>query len=152
MTPWRFPGWPDLTRALARALGWVTALASIIIMGYIVRRWTDAGGAIVPGIVGAAVALLTDSWQMLALGDRQLGFPAMSPARAALHDTFSLAFSLGGVVMILLSNAPTRQGRAADAGPVAADSYPAGLGAKRAAQFTLDEMIRAAVWGLSLTM
>lgn len=40
---------------------------------------------------------------MASLADRSLGFPRMSPARTMLHDLFSLAICLGGIIMIIFS-------------------------------------------------
>jgi hypothetical protein len=51
----------------------------------------------------SAIAILNDSWIVVANIDRALGFQQLSPARALLHDLFSLAVSLGGIVMIIFS-------------------------------------------------
>lgn len=51
----------------------------------------------------AAIAILNDSWIVVAKLDRGLGFHPLSPARALLHDLFALAISLGGIVMIIFS-------------------------------------------------
>lgn len=53
-------------------------------------------------LLQAAVALLTDSWQAVALAERVLGLPAMSSGRAMVHDMFALGVSLGGVVLVML--------------------------------------------------
>lgn len=51
----------------------------------------------------SAIAILNDSWIVVAKLDRALGFNPLSPARALLHDLFALAISLGGIVMIIFS-------------------------------------------------
>ncbi|KND86551.1 hypothetical protein TOPH_08812 [Tolypocladium ophioglossoides CBS 100239] len=102
MAPWRFPGWPSLAQAGARAVGWLTDLVTIVVMSYIAQRWPDARGDVAPGILGAAIALLTDSWQAVALADRTLGFPPMPTGRAMAHDMFALGVSLGGLVSVLV--------------------------------------------------
>ena len=49
------------------------------------------------------MALLNDSWQMVSVADRSIGFPPLAPGRALLHDMFSMAICMGGVVLIVFS-------------------------------------------------
>lgn len=48
---------------------------------------------------------------MVAFADRSLGFEPMKPHRTLMHDIFSMAVTLGGIVLMLVSNA---QGKGAD--------------------------------------
>lgn len=41
---------------------------------------------------------------MVAFADRTLGFEPMKPHRTLMHDIFSLAVTLGGIVLMLVSN------------------------------------------------
>jgi ABC-type molybdate transport system permease subunit len=41
---------------------------------------------------------------MVAFADRSLGFEPMKPHRTLMHDVFSFAVTLGGVVIMLASN------------------------------------------------
>lgn len=50
-----------------------------------------------------AIALLNDSWQMVSIADRVMGFPPLPPGRAMLHDMFSMAICMGGVVLIIFA-------------------------------------------------
>lgn len=54
-------------------------------------------------LLQSAIAILNDSWIVVAKLDRALGFNPLSPARAVLHDLFALAISVGGIVMIVFS-------------------------------------------------
>ncbi|KAK5989693.1 hypothetical protein PT974_07948 [Cladobotryum mycophilum] len=103
MTRGRFPSTYGLSQIVARTLGWMTGVATICILAFIINRWPDKGGAVAAGLVGACIAVLNDSWFAISTFDRNLGFARMSPARAFLHDLFSLAISLGGIVMIIFS-------------------------------------------------
>lgn len=57
MPPWRFPGWRALVRVSARGLGWLTALMAIIVVGFVVQQWPDAGGSAAPGLLGESPSL-----------------------------------------------------------------------------------------------
>lgn len=50
------------------------------------------------------IALLNDSWEMIAQMDPTANFPPLTPPRAALHDLFSLAVCMGGLMLILFSD------------------------------------------------
>lgn len=59
---------------------------------------------------------------MVAFADRRLGVAPTKPHRTLMHDVFSLAVTLGGVALMLVSNVPGREGRdparhAGDEGP-----------------------------------
>lgn len=43
---------------------------------------------------------------MVAFADRSLGFEPMKPHRTLMHDIFSMAVILGGIVLMLVSNVP----------------------------------------------
>lgn len=47
--------------------------------------------------------MLNDSWEMVAILDRTQGFARLSPSRNLMHDLFSLALTVGGIVLILFS-------------------------------------------------
>jgi hypothetical protein len=38
--------------AVARALGWLTSVATMVVLGFIVNRWPDKAGPVAAGIVG----------------------------------------------------------------------------------------------------
>lgn len=141
MASWRFPGWVDIAQATARALGWMTALAAMVIMGFTIHRWADTGSAVVPGLIGATVSLITDSWQMVALGEPSFGLEPMSATRTTMHDTFSLLFSLGSVVMIQLTKTRTSHD------DISIDLY-SGSTALSQSQVTCSLMLQASLWSL----
>lgn len=58
----------------------------------------------------SVIALLTDSWQTIALASPQLGFPCMSPARCMVHDMLSLGCSVAGAVLIMVVNSSDSDG------------------------------------------
>ncbi|CAH0047856.1 unnamed protein product [Clonostachys solani] len=88
----------------ARLLGWLTDLGAIVILGYIVRCWPEKGGTVAAGLVGSAIALLNDSWEMVSNVDTTGNFVPLSPPRAVLHDLFSLAVCMGGLMLLLFSD------------------------------------------------
>uniref|UniRef100_A0A8H7K3W4 Uncharacterized protein n=1 Tax=Bionectria ochroleuca TaxID=29856 RepID=A0A8H7K3W4_BIOOC len=87
-----------------RLLGWLTDLGAIVILGYIVRCWPEKGGTVAAGLVGTAIALLNDSWEMVSNVDTTGNFVPLSPPRAVLHDLFSLAVCMGGLMLLLFSD------------------------------------------------
>ncbi|KAL6909245.1 hypothetical protein GGI43DRAFT_172181 [Trichoderma evansii] len=97
------PGPYALVQIIARAVAWMTGVTTLVILAFIINQWSDKGGAVAAGLVGSAIAILNDSWIVVAKLDRAFGFNPISPARALLHDLFSLAISLGGIVMIIFS-------------------------------------------------
>lgn len=49
--------------------------------------------------------MLNDSWEVVAILDRsEDGFPRLSIGRRILHDLFSMAICIGGLVMIWVVN------------------------------------------------
>lgn len=48
---------------------------------------------------------------MVAFADRRLGVAPTRPHRTLMHDVFSLAVTLGGVALMLVSNVPGGEGR-----------------------------------------
>ncbi|ETS01911.1 hypothetical protein M419DRAFT_80298 [Trichoderma reesei RUT C-30] len=97
------PSFYGIVQIVARTAAWMTSVTTLVILAFIINQWPDKGGAIAAGLVGSAIAILNDSWIVVANIDRALGFQQLSPARALLHDLFSLAVSLGGIVMIIFS-------------------------------------------------
>ncbi|KAG8414622.1 hypothetical protein J3459_014211 [Metarhizium acridum] len=104
MAAWHLPSWPTLARTAARGVAWATDIAAIVVLCFVAQKWTATCGAVAPGIIGAVIALLNDSWQMVAFADRSLGVASMGPHRTLMLDVFSLAVSLGGVVLMLVFN------------------------------------------------
>jgi hypothetical protein len=51
-----------------------------------------------------AIALLNDSWEMVSNVDTTGNFVPLSPPRAVLHDLFSLAVCMGGLMLLLFSD------------------------------------------------
>ncbi|TQV92481.1 hypothetical protein V2A60_007167 [Cordyceps javanica] len=92
-------------QAVARALGWATSIAAMVVMGFIANRWPGKIGSVAGGMIGISIAILNDSWQMVSVTNRAMGFQALTPARAMLHDVVSLAISLGGLVLIIFTGA-----------------------------------------------
>lgn len=42
--------------AVARAMGWMTSVATMVVLGFIINRWPEKGGPIAAGIVGVCVS------------------------------------------------------------------------------------------------
>ncbi|KAK1249674.1 hypothetical protein MKX08_009677 [Trichoderma sp. CBMAI-0020] len=97
------PGTYALVQIVARAVAWMTGVTTLVILAFIINQWSNKAGAVAAGLVGSAIAILNDSYIVVAKLDRAFGFSPLSPARALLHDLFSLAISLGGIVMIIFS-------------------------------------------------
>lgn len=104
-------GPPQIALAVARLLGWLTSLATLLALAYLVRRWSDKGGSAAAGFLGIAVAMLTDSWEVIAQLDPTYNFPPMKAPRAVMHDLFSLAVCVGGLMLMVFSD--LREERAA---------------------------------------
>lgn len=47
--------------------------------------------------------MLNDSWEMVSILDSSHGFIRLSHTRVLMHDLFSLALTIGGIVLILFS-------------------------------------------------
>ncbi|KAJ3486921.1 hypothetical protein NLG97_g6521 [Lecanicillium saksenae] len=166
-------------QALARTLGWITSIATMVIMGFIANRWPEKIGSIAAAMAGVspilvfsralvfysvafsdrktrvfrrnsisarsgrwlmrmrgvgipnpqlmmrnngdqeslhgaevnskltleqvAIALLNDSWQMMSVTNRSMGFEPLPAARAMLHDMVSMAICLGGIVLVIFT-------------------------------------------------
>lgn len=57
------------------------------------------------GGIQSVVAMLNDSWEVVAILDRsEDGFPRLSIGRRILHDLFSMVICIGGLVMIWVIN------------------------------------------------
>lgn len=48
--------------------------------------------------------MLNDSWEVVALTDTWQTLPRLSTSRRVLHDLFSLALCIGGMIMMWVSN------------------------------------------------
>ncbi|KAF4119390.1 hypothetical protein GMORB2_4909 [Geosmithia morbida] len=91
--------------AAARFLAWILDLAALLVLGYTVRRWSELGASTAAGFVGAAIAILNDSWEVASRFDPADHFPTLRAARTAMHDLISLAICLGGVMILLFTEA-----------------------------------------------
>jgi hypothetical protein len=47
--------------------------------------------------------MLNDSWEMVSILDSSHGFVRLSHTRVLMHDLFSLALTVGGIVLVLFS-------------------------------------------------
>ena len=52
----------------------------------------------------SAVALLNDSWEAVAHIDPTTRFSPLAPARAVMNDLFSLAVSMGGLMLLVFAD------------------------------------------------
>ncbi|KAL7920175.1 hypothetical protein ACQKWADRAFT_299156 [Trichoderma austrokoningii] len=147
--------WPALyalAQAVCRMVAWMTAVTTLVILAFIINQWSDKAGAVAAGLVGSAIAILNDSYFVAARLDGPLGLRSLSPARALLHDLFSLAISLGGIVMVIFS----RYTYQADAfAALDSDSSPqvtSGVGDPDVISrdgFSQNKMLAIAVWTLT---
>ena len=48
----------SLAQAVARLLGWLTDLTTILVLGYIMRCWPTEGGAVTAGLLGVSSPLV----------------------------------------------------------------------------------------------
>lgn len=46
-------------QALARTLGWITSVATMVVLGFIANRWPEKLSSIVGGIVGVSSAAVS---------------------------------------------------------------------------------------------
>lgn len=129
-------------QALARALGWATSIAAMVVMGFVANRWPAKIGSIAGGMVGVAMALLNDSWQMLSIANRAVGFAPLSPQRAMLHDMVAMAICMGGLVLVIFT------GTSPDTTDASYDVRYALDNAQYGAAFTLRRLMNAAHWFL----
>ncbi|KAH7162197.1 hypothetical protein B0J13DRAFT_430657 [Dactylonectria estremocensis] len=93
-----------LVQAGMRTLSWATSLVAVMLLGYLGRTWPDKGQVIVAGLMGSVIAMLNDSWEVVALTDNWQTLPRLSTSRRVLHDLFALALSVGGIIMMWVSN------------------------------------------------
>ncbi|OAA71754.1 hypothetical protein LEL_08989 [Akanthomyces lecanii RCEF 1005] len=131
-------------QALARTLGWITSIATMVVLGFIANRWPERFGSIAGGMGGVAIAILNDSWQMMSATNHSTGFQALPPARAMLHDMVSMAISLGGLVLVIFTGSGT-----ADDGY---DLQHALDDSQYGAAFTLRRLMNTAHWFLMAVM
>lgn len=145
MARWQFPAWTDLAWATVRGLGWLTALGAVLIMSFIMHRWPDTEcGIKATALSGAAAALLTDSWQAIALGGH-IGFPPLTRSSTMLADSIALAFSSSGLFLILFKKILFAQAPGRAMAVVAVD-----LRLNRRRQFAPGDLFRAAVCALAM--
>jgi hypothetical protein len=118
----RDPRWAQkLVVAAARLVAWLTDLAAILVLAYIIKCWPSSGGAVSAGIVGSVIALLNDSWEMIANADPTRNFIPLTAPRAVLHDLFSMGICMGGLILLLFSD--IREKRAREGGDDFADDW-----------------------------
>ncbi|EQL01136.1 hypothetical protein OCS_03149 [Ophiocordyceps sinensis CO18] len=88
MARWYFP---NLVRTTARSLSWLSAFAVTLILGFIAHRWPETYEDTTSGLIGAAIALLSDTWHVVSVGE-EVDFPAMRLLLVTLPDCFILTF------------------------------------------------------------
>ncbi|KAH8738221.1 hypothetical protein BGZ61DRAFT_489182 [Ilyonectria robusta] len=130
--PTFLPAHYGLMQAGVRSVSWATGLVAIMMLGYVGRTWPDKGQVIVAGLMGSAIAMLNDSWEVVALTDTWQTLPRLSTSRRVLHDLFSLALSVGGIIMMWVSNI-----QIGDTGDT-----------KTASERRQEKYLMAAMWGL----
>lgn len=52
----------------------------------------------------SVIALLNDSWEMIANADPTRNFTPLSAPRAVLHDLFSMGVCMGGLILLLFAD------------------------------------------------
>ncbi|KAK7427170.1 hypothetical protein QQZ08_006283 [Neonectria magnoliae] len=103
--PPRFlPAHLGLFQAGLRGLAWATGVLSVLLLAYVGKSWPSKGQVVVAGIMGSVIAMLNDSWEVVALTDTWQTLPRLSTSRRVLHDLFSLALCIGGMIMMWVSN------------------------------------------------
>ncbi|KAM0561965.1 hypothetical protein ACHAPJ_002406 [Fusarium lateritium] len=93
-----------LLHAGVRLIAWITSLAAILLLAYVCKEWSSKSQVIIAGAVGCAIAMLNDSWEILAVTDASFTVPRLATSRRVLHDLFSLALCVGGIIMMWVSN------------------------------------------------
>lgn len=58
-----------------------------------------------------AIAMLNDSWEMVANVDPTRNFTPLTPPRAVLHDLFSMGVCMGGLILLLFSDSREKNAR-----------------------------------------
>ncbi|WZH44287.1 uncharacterized protein QYS62_005306 [Fusarium acuminatum] len=92
-----------LLHAGVRLLGWITSLAAILLLAFVCKEWSSKSQVIIAGAVGCAIAMLNDSWEILAVTDASFTVPRLATSRRVLHDLFALALCVGGIIMMWVS-------------------------------------------------
>jgi hypothetical protein len=123
-------------QAAARMLAWFNSIAALVVMAYVINKWPKTGGAVAAAMVGTGVAMLNDSWEMVSILDTSHGFVRLSHTRVLMHDLFSLALTVGGIVLVLFS----------EAGPAYASQ---GLQRRDGDAYDQDHMLHAALYLLA---
>ncbi|KAF5674243.1 hypothetical protein FDENT_10114 [Fusarium denticulatum] len=93
-----------MVHAGVRLLAWITSLAAILMLAFVCKEWPSKSQVIIAGAVGCAIAMLNDSWDVLAVTDASFTVPRLATSRRVLHDLFSLALCVGGIIMMWVSN------------------------------------------------
>ncbi|RMJ18937.1 hypothetical protein BHE90_005029 [Fusarium euwallaceae] len=93
-----------LLNAGVRLVAWLTSLAAVLMLAYVGKEWPSKGQVVVAGALGCAIAMLNDSWDMLATTDASMVVPRLAASRRVLHDLFSMALCVGGIIMMWVSN------------------------------------------------
>ncbi|KAF4983584.1 hypothetical protein FZEAL_1034 [Fusarium zealandicum] len=93
-----------ILHAGARTLAWVTSLAAVLLLAYVGKEWPSKGQVVIAGALGCAIALLNDSWEAMAVTDTTESVPRLATSRRVLHDLFSMALCIGGIIMMWVSN------------------------------------------------
>ncbi|KAH7208802.1 hypothetical protein DER44DRAFT_808895 [Fusarium oxysporum] len=93
-----------MVHAGVRLIAWITSLASILLLAFVCKEWPSKSQVIIAGAVGCAIAMLNDSWEVLAVTDASFTVPRLATSRRVLHDLFSLALCVGGIIMMWVSN------------------------------------------------
>ncbi|KAM5351113.1 hypothetical protein ACJ41O_003836 [Fusarium nematophilum] len=92
-----------LFHAVTRTLAWLTSLAAILLLGFVGKEWPSKGQVVIAGAMGCAIAMLNDSWEAVAVSDSSASTPRLATSRRVLHDLFSLALCVGGIIMMWVS-------------------------------------------------
>jgi len=95
--------------ASTRTAAYLVDLAALLAMGYYIWRWPSTAGSAVGGLIGCVVAALNDSWETIAQLDPTLNFPPIKTARVVVHDLFSLAVCVGGLMLLLFMDLRERR-------------------------------------------
>ncbi|KAI8671735.1 hypothetical protein NCS57_00649600 [Fusarium keratoplasticum] len=93
-----------LLNAGVRLVAWLTSLAAVLMLAYVGKEWPSKGQVVIAGALGCAIAMLNDSWDMLATTDASMVVPRLAASRRVLHDLFSMALCVGGIIMMWVSN------------------------------------------------
>lgn len=57
MTRGYCPSAYGIVQMVARAVGWMTSVTTLVILAFIINQWADKGGAIAAGLVGVSCSL-----------------------------------------------------------------------------------------------